>query len=204
MRVFASRDFPDRGLADHLTATYFQHLDPYWHVHINQFFEAEYADFWYLRAENRLAEVDPAWVSLFFVTLALGMQITELPIPQHIQRSDWRTPDDMLAMSDVWVDMAEEMLKAADWIRKPQFRTLQTICLINGYQSMCSLVDPSGAAFNGASIRIAQLMSFHTLQAGTDRMPPDDPAVPPGSNHVKTQLASRLWYSVVVLEHVYA
>lgn len=72
-RVLRSSHFPSRQFSDHLIANFFNTLDVYWHVHINFLFEDEYQQFWSLNNEGKdVDSVDPAWVALYLLTLALG------------------------------------------------------------------------------------------------------------------------------------
>ena len=144
LRVLQSSAFPSRALADHLVTNYFASLDVYWHVHINYLFEAEYNMFWAMIQAGRHADIDPAWVAVLLITLSLGLQVSSMPLPQHCLVDKHMSVDEMLAMSSVWADDAEELLKAADWSRKPQFRTLQTIILLCGYQTMWEFREGSG------------------------------------------------------------
>lgn len=99
-----------------------------------------------------------------------GLQVSKLPLPAHLGLSEqYPTADELLSLSDIWIDDAEEMLKAADWSRKAQIRTLQTIILLNAYQSLTELADPAGATWNAAAIRIAQLLGFHELSESTTK-----------------------------------
>jgi hypothetical protein len=47
-----------------------------------------------------------------------------LPLPTHLTGTH-TTPNDDLVHAQGWVDDVEELLKAANWLRKPQIRTLQ-------------------------------------------------------------------------------
>lgn len=51
-----------------------------------------------------------------------------------------------------------------------------------------------------SGIRVAQRMGLHRLGNDPERMPPDDPALPPGSNSVKRETAKRLWWSLVNID----
>ena len=95
-------------------------------------------------ADHLVTNIDPAWVAVLLITLSLGLQVSSMPLPQHCLVDKHMSVDEMLAMSSVWADDAEELLKAADWSRKPQFRTLQTIILLCGYQTMWEFREGSG------------------------------------------------------------
>lgn len=144
LRILQSRSFPSRKLADHLIDTYFASLDIYWHVHINYLFDQEYAAFWTMTEAGRQADVDPAWIAVLLLTLALGLQVSQVPLPTHCLPDPSMSPEAALQMSESWVDDAEDLLKAADWSRRPQFRTLQAITLLCGYQTLNEFREGSG------------------------------------------------------------
>lgn len=77
-------------------------------------------------------------------------------------------PEETLQMSDAWIDDAEELLKAADWSKRPQFRTLQTIILMCGYQTLNEFREGSGgmnpAAFPASYIILTLCQSLGSVQ----------------------------------------
>ena len=144
LRVLSSASFPTRELADHLVKVYFAYLDVYWHVHINYLFEAEYASFWSMLEAGRRAEVDPAWIAIFLLTLSLGLQVSPMPLPAQCLPKKSMSVEDTLALSIGWEDDVEELLKAADWSKRPQFRVLQTIILLCGHKTLYEFREGSG------------------------------------------------------------
>lgn len=67
------------------------------------------------------------------------------------------------------------------------------------------LSSPSGQqgrilGWVASGIRVAQRLGLHRLGHNPQTMPPDDPALPPGKNAMKRDMAVRLWNQLVVID----
>lgn len=149
---------------------------------------------------------------LLFSIQYSGLQVTELPLPQHLLPHPSSTSADILALSDSYISDVEELLNAANWARIPQVRVLQTLALLSAFQSIISLRDATTFTMNGAGVRIAQILGLHNLgdvkttlgsHAVSATLLADDIAVPTGNHALKEHLARIIWHTLVVLEMVH-
>jgi hypothetical protein len=135
--------------------------------------------------------------------------VTELPLPPSILPFPTATSLDVLALADSYICDVEELLGAANWVRIPQLRVLQTLALFSGFQTMMSLSDPSTFTLNAAGVRIAQILGLNQLGSIKDASSisakfGDDVAVPTGNEALKDHLARIIWHTLVVMELVQA
>ncbi|KAK9894355.1 hypothetical protein P389DRAFT_197652 [Cystobasidium minutum MCA 4210] len=153
---------------------------------------------WEMFAAGRQLEVDPLWLGVLFMVLALGMNNhPTTPSPSNIFPG--LTTEQISALATGYHSASLKALHIGDCMGKPRPRTVQAICLFAVYfqQFLQPAAGPSSAErmlhWLAIAIRSAQMMGLHSLGSDPEVMPPDDPAWPPGKNAFKRQLALRLW-----------
>lgn len=58
------------------------------------------------------------------------------------------------------------------------------------------------ASWLAQGIRTGHKLGLHTLTSDPETMPPDDPALPPGKNSMKREMALKLWGFMIFFECV--
>ncbi|GAA5857617.1 hypothetical protein JCM8547_004298 [Rhodosporidiobolus lusitaniae] len=153
-------------------------------------FLAEHDRFMRMLQEGRQDEVDPAWLAIYFMVLALGLDSLaslspshNLPYTNHTERCR------------DWYAAALRLLQLSDPTRRPQFRIVQLTLLFGQWSFASAIGDDRGAFLSllAAGVRVAQKLRLHLLGDDSSVMPPDDPALPPGQNSVKRQTALRVF-----------
>ncbi|BGP13177.1 hypothetical protein JCM10213v2_001096 [Rhodosporidiobolus nylandii] len=145
-------------------------------LHIPAFL-AEHGRFWEMVPARRRNDVDPAWLSLYFMVLALGLDAAQSAGPSLDLPFSDRTES-----TRRWYAAALRCFHLSDWARRPQFRLVQVTVLFGQFNH----ISPSGDDMNGyisylaIGVRVAQKLRLHLLGNDPSTMPPDDPALPPG------------------------
>ncbi|GAA5988863.1 hypothetical protein JCM10908_006203 [Rhodotorula pacifica] len=195
---------PDADIASFLIEKYFAELEYDFKVLDPVAFRVEHERFVDMVQQGRQALVDPLWISVFCMVLALALEafwsrpngMKDLAIFRGLAESDLRD------LPSVWHDAALRALQLGEWGGTPRIRTIQCIILFGQYIQISSSSGQQGRFLGWAAsaIRVAQRMSLHRLGSDPQIMPPDDPALPPGQNSLKRQMAVRLWHHLVNID----
>ncbi|GAA6020296.1 hypothetical protein JCM11491_005321 [Sporobolomyces phaffii] len=167
-------------------------------------FPLEYHRYNEMLENGREDLVDPLWIALFCMVLALSLE------------GFWSRPKGMKDLSlfrgldeeglkdlpSVWHDASLRALQLGEWGGSPRIRTIQCIILQGQYIQLFSSSGQTGRYLGwfASGVRVAQRLGLHRLGSDPNRMPPDDPALPPGSNNLKREIAVRLWHHLVNID----
>lgn len=215
---------PDEGIARFLIKKYFDEMEWDFKVLDPVAFPVEHARYVEMVSSGRQDLVDPLWIAVFCMVLALSLEgfwsrpngMKDLGLFRGLQEADLRD------LPSVWHDAALRALQLGEWGGTPRIRTLQT-CILLGQcasprtalpttklTSPCCRADIQISSSSGqqgrflgwaaSAFRVAQRMGLHRLGPDPQRMPPDDPALPPGCNSLKRELAVRLWHHLVNID----
>lgn len=124
-------------------------------------------------------------------------------------------------LPSVWHDASLRALQLGEYGGTPRIRTIQcapyfsystvsTLCadplgsfrcviLFGQYIQIFSSSGQTGRYLGwfASAVRVAQRLGLHRLGSRDETMPPDDPALPPGSNSLKREMAVRLFHHLV-------
>lgn len=218
---------PNADIASFLIEKYFAELEYDFKVLDPVAFRVEHERFVEMVQQGRQALVDPLWIAVFCMVLALALDafwsrpngMRDFAIFRGLAESDLRD------LPSVWHDAALRALQLGEWGGTPRIRTIQCVILF-GQCAYCSpalfskreadllsrvistdiqISSSSGQqgrflGWAASAIRVAQRMSLHRLGSDPQTMPPDDPALPPGQNSLKRQMAVRLWHHLVNID----
>jgi len=130
-------------------------------------------------------------------------------------------------MCEKWFEASQQALDASKWMRNPQVRALQAMCLNIAYRrpiftsgagvslkvptswsggAQRSMISQGSSAFYisvSMAVRLAQLLGLHRLGDHHLIMPRNDPAWPHSPCSLRRELAKRLWAFVVILDWYY-
>ncbi|GAA5853704.1 hypothetical protein JCM8547_007418 [Rhodosporidiobolus lusitaniae] len=198
------RVLPDEEISRYLLKKYFEEMEWDFRVLDPIAFPVEYERFMQMQEQGREDFIDPLWTSCFCMVLALSLEgfwsrpvgAKDLSLFRGIPESDLKE------LPSVWHDAALRALTLGEWGGTPRIRTIQTVILMQQYIQLSSSSGQSGRILNWVSsaIRIAQRLGLHRLGSNPETMPPDDPALPPGSNSLKRETAVRLFHNLVNID----
>ncbi|KAJ5986630.1 hypothetical protein N7451_010995 [Penicillium sp. IBT 35674x] len=158
-------------------------------------FQAEMNYFWEIMAQQRHSELDPLWLSVFFMVMALALdnRSTAPTGPSHPFHG--YTHQGLNELTSKYHAVSIKALYLGDAMSTPRVRTIQTVILFNQFFQLSSAWRKADTMlnWNALAIRTAQLMGLHRLGNNPEIMPPDDPAWPPGKNAVKRHMGLRVW-----------
>ncbi|GAA5923190.1 hypothetical protein JCM1841_005923 [Sporobolomyces salmonicolor] len=160
---------------------------------------AEHDRYWEMVEAGRRDEVDPAWMALYCLIIALGcdhniiMPVgTDEPEPAVGSFGSGFTKQDR---ATYLYAAAQKLLWLADPFGKPQWM-------------LVAATDGGDfgrfSSWLATAIRTGQKLGLHQLTDDPENMPPDDPAWPPGKNAVKREGALRLWSFMLFFDHLAA
>ena len=175
-------------------------------MHHKPTFEAEYEAFCILRAEGRLAEIDPLWVACLAMTLSLSVNSLSAPVSTPLMSI---SAADLESLPWRYFECAQGALECGDWTGKPRFRTLQAIVLFAPFFLFAGnrASAERHQTYIGAALRMAQSMGLHTLGDDPHKMPEladDDElysGLPPGVNSLKREMALRMLATLLFLDY---
>ncbi|BGP37248.1 hypothetical protein JCM10449v2_001153 [Rhodotorula kratochvilovae] len=198
-KIFAT--FPSQETAYTLLDTYFEDVSWFYHCLHEPAFRAEHKRFWEMVAQGRRYDVDPAWLALFCMVMALGLSSTLPNVPLR----DLPPPRRNETCQALYA-AALRLFQLSGYARRPQFRIVQLVVLFGVF----NIASPAGDDMNGFvsyladGVRVAQKLRLHLLTDDPSNMPPEDPAFPPGPNSVKRQTALRVWGLIAFVDTISA
>ena len=150
---------PDWATARSLVTAFFEKCTWQHHVVHVPTYEAQLSALKELIQQGRIAEIDPAWLSLHFMVLACGLFFS--PNRREISAIN------QTEYTNTWVLCAQRALTVADWSGRPQLTCIQSVVLFP-----IILMHTGGikrlASWIAAALRMAQLLDLHRLD---DRVP---------------------------------
>ncbi|KAG0658849.1 hypothetical protein C6P46_005595 [Rhodotorula mucilaginosa] len=165
---------PDRALSQKLVAKYFDEIAWLHAVFHRETFEAEHDRAWEMIDSGRREEIDPLWLSCYFLVLALsldGLRSTEMNAqltPEELSRCD----------TMIWYGIA---ILIGQW--------LQTSSASGRVTAFLTIL--------AGALRTAQIMGLHQLTSDPAHMPPPDPAWPPAACSMRRETALRLFHTLL-------
>ncbi|GAA5995049.1 hypothetical protein JCM5350_004225 [Sporobolomyces pararoseus] len=192
---------PGPEISQFLIAKYFAEIEWDFKVLDPVAFPLEHLRYNEMLEQGREDLIDPLWIAVFCMVLALSLE------------GFWSRPKGMKDLSlfrgldeaglkdlpSVWHDASLRALQLGEYGGTPRIRTIQTVVLFGQYIQIFSSSGQTGR-FSGwfaSAVRVAQRLGLHRLGSDPQTMPPDDPALPPGSNSLKREMAVRLFHHLV-------
>ncbi|GAA5871056.1 hypothetical protein JCM3774_005099 [Rhodotorula dairenensis] len=191
---------PEKEKCVRLVHHYFHQYEWFFAILHKETFLCELDRFWVMYPARRY-EVDPAWLAILFSVLALASD-------EASQASDAQSPDTDQVLADVGTPLhaaAQRMFVLSDPGGKAQVRTIFTITLFACWTIISAYGGGDFARFASwlaQGIRTGQKLGFHTLTSDPETMPPDDPALPPGKNSMKREVALKIWGFMIFFDHL--
>lgn len=139
---------PDKVQADSLVARYFECVDPVYPMIHRQTFYADYEHFWRMKTDER-NKMDPSFIALIFVILALGTQFVSST-----------TPKDRKQTAEFYASASNQALRMFSYLSSASIRSIQAMVLIT-YFLINDNHASDGWAFAGILIRQAYAMGLH-------------------------------------------
>ncbi|GAA6022558.1 hypothetical protein JCM10207_006585 [Rhodosporidiobolus poonsookiae] len=164
---------------------------------------AEVDAFWEMVESGRKYEVDPAWLALFYLILALA---TDDSVHFYFESPASNDSIDHTHTPASYQACAQKLLYLSDCMGRPQVRVIKCTLLL----ACWTIVSAHGGEYGrfsswlASAIRSAQKLGLHRLTDDPESMPPDDPAWPPGKNAVKREGALRVWSFLTFFDHIAA
>ncbi|GAA5932537.1 uncharacterized protein JCM15063_001253 [Sporobolomyces koalae] len=195
---------PGIEISQFLIAKYFAEIEWDYKVLDPVAFPLEYLRYTEMLANGREDLIDPLWIATFCMVLALSLE------------GFWSRPHGMKDLSlfrgldeeglkdlpSVWHDAALRALQLGEYGGTPRIRAIQCIILFGQYIQVFSSSGQTGRFLGwfASAVRVAQRMGLHRLGTDLRTMPPDDPALPPGTNSFKREMAVRLFHHLVNID----
>ncbi|KAG8406994.1 hypothetical protein J3458_020494 [Metarhizium acridum] len=166
---------PDKVQADTLVARYFECVDPVYPMIHRQTFYADYEHFWRMSTDER-NKMDPSFIALIFVILALGTQFVSST-----------TPKDRKQTAEFYASASNQALRMFSYLSSASIRSIQAMVLIT-YFLINDNHASDGWAFAGILIRQAYAMGLHR----------DPNIVTPNANPFEKQQRRKVWQAVLL------
>ncbi|KWU43826.1 hypothetical protein RHOSPDRAFT_34626 [Rhodotorula sp. JG-1b] len=191
---------PSRDRMDWLIRHYIDSVSWYWCAHHLPTLAAEYDAFCELVAEGRQLEIDPLWLAVLFLTLALSANSLD-----YIPAGAPLTRDDLVSYVPDYFEAARAALDCGDAFGSARIRTIQAIAMLgplalnSGDQGRVDILIP----YVAGALRLCQQLKLDKL--GKDDpsvMPPEDPALPSGINSLRREVPLRLFYALLHVDQV--
>ncbi|GAA5897588.1 hypothetical protein JCM5296_003731 [Sporobolomyces johnsonii] len=160
---------------------------------------AEHDRYWEMVEAGRRDEVDPAWLALYCLIVALGCDHNiSIPVGNDEPEPAVGSFGSGFTKQEKAMYLyaaAQKLLWLADPFGKPQW-TLVAATDGGDFGRFSSWL--------ATAIRTGQKLGLHQLTDDPENMPLDDPAWPPGKNAVKREGALRLWSFMSFFDHLAA
>ncbi|GAA5908273.1 hypothetical protein JCM6882_006789 [Rhodosporidiobolus microsporus] len=196
------RLLPTKEQACSLIKRYYAQFEWFFALLHHPSFEAEVVQFYEMVEKGRRYEVDPAWLALFYLVLALASDQT-----MHMNfDSPMSDPGEWLDKGAALQAAATKLMYLSDCFGKPQVRIIMCTVLLACWTVISAHGGEYGrfSSWLACAIRSAQKLGLHRLTDDPENMPPDDPAWPPGKNAVKREGALRVWAFLTFFDHIAA
>ncbi|KAL8287023.1 hypothetical protein RQP46_004029 [Phenoliferia psychrophenolica] len=195
---------PGKEISEFLMRKYFSEMDWDFQPIDSDAFYSEHDRYREMLMEGREDQIDPLWVAVFCMVLALSLEgfwsrptgAKDLGLFRGLSEKELQD------LPSVWHDAALRALQLGEWGGTPRIRTIQTVILFGQYIQISSSSGQQGRFLGWAAsaIRIAQRMGLHRLGSNPEIMPLDDPALPPGKNSLKREMGVRLFNMLVCID----
>ncbi|OAQ71266.1 Zn(II)2Cys6 transcription factor [Pochonia chlamydosporia 170] len=166
---------PDKIQADILVARYFECVDAVYPMIHRQTFYADYEHFWRMGTEER-NKMDPAFVALIFVILALSTQFVTATTPKERKQT-----------AEFYASASNQALRMSSYLSSASLRSIQAMVLMT-YFLINDNHASDGWAFAGILIRQAYAMGLHR----------DPNIVTPNANPFEKQQRRKVWQAVLL------
>jgi len=166
---------PAKLQADILLNRYFECVDPVYPMLHRQTFYADYEHFWSLRIEERNL-VDPSFIALIFVMLALGTQFVTTTSPKERKQT-----------AEFYASASNQALRMSSYLSTASIRSIQAMVLIT-YFLINDNHASDGWAFAGILMRQAYAMGLHR----------DPNIVAPEAPLFEKQQRRKVWQAVLL------
>ncbi|GAA5862110.1 hypothetical protein JCM3774_006178 [Rhodotorula dairenensis] len=191
---------PSRDRMDWLIRHYIDSVSWYWCAHHLPTLAAEYDAFCELVAEGRQLEIDPLWLAVLFLTLALSANSLD-----YIPAGAPLTQDDLVSYVPDYFEAARAALDCGDAFGSARIRTIQAIAMLgplalnSGDQGRVDILIP----YVAGALRLCQQLKLDKLGKNDPTvMPPEDPALPTGINSLRREVPLRLFYALLHVDQV--
>ncbi|GAA5916616.1 uncharacterized protein JCM6883_007137 [Sporobolomyces salmoneus] len=195
---------PGVEISQFLIAKYFAEIEWDYKVLDPVAFPLEHLRYNEMLEQGREDLIDPLWIAVFCMVLALSLE------------GFWSRPKGMKDLSlfrgldeaglkdlpSVWHDASLRALQLGEYGGTPRIRSIQCVILFGQYIQIFSSSGQTGRFMGwfASAVRVAQRLGIHRLGSNPQTMPPDDPALPPGSNSLKREMAARLFHHLVNID----
>lgn len=191
---------PSRDRMDWLIRHYINSVSWYWCAHHLPTLAAEYDAFCELVADGRQLEIDPLWLAVLFLTLALSANSLD-----YIPAGAPLTQDDLVSYVPDYFEAARAALDCGDAFGSARIRTIQAIAMLgplalnSGDQGRVDILIP----YVAGALRLCQQLKLDKLGKNDPTvMPPEDPALPTGINSLRREVPLRLFYALLHVDQV--
>ncbi|GAA5990395.1 hypothetical protein JCM10908_007351 [Rhodotorula pacifica] len=191
---------PSRDRMDWLIRHYIDSVSWYWCAHHLPTLAAEYDAFCELVAEGRQLEIDPLWLAVLFLTLALSANSLD-----YIPAGAPLTQDDLVSYVPDYFEAARAALDCGDAFGSARIRTIQAITMLgplalnSGDQGRVDILIP----YVAGALRLCQQLKLDKLgKSDPTVMPPEDPALPSGVCSLRREVPLRLLYALLHVDQV--
>ncbi|GAA5928234.1 Zn(II)2Cys6 transcription factor [Sporobolomyces koalae] len=172
--------------------------------------QAEHKKFWEMTEAGRRDEVDPAWLAIYTLVLALSWNDTTFMEPWLTAQQPKDTPEVVARKEQeatAFYAASQRLFLLADPYGRPQVRIMQCVMLSACWTVIAAADSSDWGRFStllAIAIRVGHALQLHRLTDDPENMPPDDPAWPAGKNSVKRENALRIWSSFTFYDHLAA
>ncbi|GAA6015457.1 hypothetical protein JCM10207_008601 [Rhodosporidiobolus poonsookiae] len=185
---------PPRHKMDRLVGHYWASCSWFWVVLHAPTFLAEYDAFHLLLQEGRQYEIDPLWLSLLFLCLAHSASSLDYLPPG----SDF-TAEELSSSIPAYLEASRAALDCGDAFGSAKLRSIQSVVLLaplalnSGLPQRVETVIP----YVAAAVRLCQQLKLDKLGSDPTSMPPEDPALPTGTNSLRREMAIRVFHGLL-------
>ncbi|GAA6060818.1 hypothetical protein JCM10212_000591 [Sporobolomyces blumeae] len=188
-------ELPSRNKMDFLIHYFFGNVSWFWLPYHAPTFLAEYEAFHQLLHEGRQLEVDPLWLSVLFLTLAISANAIDYIPPG----TDFHY-DELTKMYASFFENGRAALDCGDgYGSHARLRTIQAVVLLgplalnSGDPGRVDILIP----YVAATMRLAQQLGLDKLGNDPTTMPAfEDAALPSGNNSLRRELALRAFHGL--------
>ncbi|GAA5903307.1 fungal specific transcription factor domain-containing protein [Sporobolomyces salmoneus] len=186
---------PPKPKMDFLIQYYFTNVSWFWLPYHTPTFLSEYEVFHQLWREGRQLEIDPLWLAVLFLTLAISANSIDYLPPG----SDF-THEELTGMFSRYFEDGRAAIDCGDGYGTfARIRTIQATVLLgplalnSGDPGRVDILIP----YVAASVRLSQQLGLDKLGSDPTVMPTcQDPALPPGSCSLRREIALKAFHGL--------